>query len=113
MTLLPLLAPVAALLVLAAHFARAQWWVPAAACVALAGLLAVRRPCAARILQVALFLGAIEWVRTLAALVAARLALGQPYLRLSLILGAVAALTLASALVFRIQGVRRWFGIEK
>jgi hypothetical protein len=51
-------------------------------------------------------------VRTLAALVAARMALGQPYLRLSLILGGVAALTAASALVFRARRVRRWFGIE-
>jgi len=112
MTLISLLAPAAALLLLAAHFARAQWWVPAALCIALAGLLAVRRPWAARVVQVALFLGAIEWIRTLAALIAARMALGQPYLRLSLILGAVAVLTAASALVYRARRVRRWFGIE-
>jgi hypothetical protein len=113
MTLATLLGPAVALLLLGAHFARAQWWVLATACVILVGLLLVRRPWVARIVQVALFLGAIEWARTLAALVNARMSLGQPHLRLSLILGAVAVLTVASALVFRQQCVRRWFRIEK
>jgi len=113
MTLSALLAPAFALLLLAAHFSRAQSWLLVAACALLIGLLVVRKPWAARLVQVALFLGAIEWVRTLAELVNARMMMGQPYFRLLLILGAVAVLTLASALVFRLQRVRRWFRVEK
>jgi hypothetical protein len=37
------------------------------------------------------------------------MALGQPWLRLALILGVVAALTLAAALVFRSRALRQRF----
>jgi hypothetical protein len=106
-----LLLPALALLLLAAHFYRAGWLVPAAVSVALVALLAVPRPWAARTVQVALALGALEWLRTLAAFAAARIALGQPYLRLALILGAVAALTAAAAWVFQHRSLRQRFGI--
>lgn len=96
-----LMLPAAALLVLAAHFARAQWWIPAALCVALIALLAVRRRWAARTVKIALVAGGFEWLRTLAALVAARVAIGAPYTRLAVILAVVALATWASALVFR------------
>lgn len=111
MNFLRLLPPSVALLLLAAHFARAGgWgWFWAALCVALIALAAVPRPWAARVLQGALVVGTVEWIRTLVALAAARAAAGQPYTRLALILGAVAALTLASALVFRSPALRRRF----
>jgi hypothetical protein len=104
-----LLVPALALLLLAAHFFRAGWLLPAALSVLLIGLLAVPRPWAARTLQVAMALGALEWLRTLAAFAAARMSLGQPYLRLALILGAVAAFTLAAAWIFRHRSVRARF----
>lgn len=104
--LLSLIAPAIALLVLAAHFVRAQLMLPAIACVALVAMLAVPRAWAARAVQIALVAGAIEWVRTLAMLLAARMAMGQPHLRMTLILGVVALLTLASALVFRSRALR-------
>jgi hypothetical protein len=113
MNLIRLLPPVLALLLLAAHFARAQWWPLAVACVALIGLLCLRRPWTARLVQAVLMLGAIEWLRTLAALVATRMALGQPHLRLSVILAAVAAITLASALVFRLPALRERYRLPK
>jgi len=103
---LSLVAPAVALLVLAAHFVRAQLMLPTIACVALIALLAVPRAWAARVVQVALVAGAVEWVRTLAMLLATRMALGQPHLRMTLILGVVALLTLASAMVFRSRALR-------
>jgi hypothetical protein len=106
MNFVRLLPPAVALLLLAAHFARAENWLLTAACVVLVAVLAAARPWAARLVQTALMLGTIEWLRTLAALVATRMALGQPVVRLSLILGAVAAITLASALVFRLPALR-------
>ena len=104
-----LVLPLLALLLLAAHFYRADWLLPAAASAALTLLLAVPRPWAARTLQVALVLGAIEWLRTLAAFAAMRMAVGQPVLRLVLILGAVAAFTLLAAWVFQHRALRSRF----
>jgi len=106
-----LILPFVALALLAAHFYRADWMLPAAATAALTLLLAVPRPWAARTLQLALVLGAIEWLRTLAAFAAMRMAVGQPYLRLVLILGAVAAFTLLAAWVFQHRALRRRFGL--
>jgi len=107
-TLLTLLPAVAALL-LAAHFFRAGSLLFAAVAVVMVGLLAVPRAWAARAVQIAMILGAIEWLRTLAAFAAARVASGQPYLRLTLILIAVAAFTAASAAVFRHPRLRQRF----
>jgi hypothetical protein len=61
------------------------------------------------VIQAALALGAVEWVRTLLDLVAARQAMGAPSTRLALILGGVALATLACALVFRTRRVRRHY----
>jgi hypothetical protein len=113
MTFLRLLPPFVALLLLAAHFWRSQWWLLAAACVALVGVLALRRQWAARLIQTALMLGSIEWLRTLATLVAARMALGQPYARMTLILGVVAFATFASALVFRTRSLRERYNLGR
>ena len=104
-----LILPLLALLLLAAHFYRAEWLLPAALSVALTLLLVVPRPWAARTLQVALVLGAVEWLRTMAAFVAMRMAVGQPYLRLVLILAAVAAFTLLAAWVFQNRPLRDRF----
>jgi len=108
-----LLPVVLVLAILAAHFYRAQAWVPFGVTVGLAPLLFVRAPWAARVLQAALALGALEWLRTAAALVALRQSMGQPWTRLALILGAVALATAACALVFQWRPVRERFGIGK
>ena len=104
-----LLAPALAFVLLAAHFHRAGQTLLSAAALTPLVLLAWPRPWAARIAQAGLVLAAIEWLRTAAALISLRLSLGQPYLRLALILGAVALLTAAGLLVFRNQRVRRYF----
>ena len=105
-----LLLPLLALGLLGAHFYRAAAWPLVGLCVVLVVLLAWRRAWVARLVQVALVLGALEWLWTAFWLVQQRLALGQPWLRLALILGAVAALTAASALVFRSAALRRRYG---
>ena len=88
-------------LLLGAHFYRAglAWLVPV--CVALAGVACVPRRWAVVFAQVALVLGALEWVRTLFAFAGARVAQGGPVLRLVLILGAVVVFTLWSAWLLR------------
>jgi len=96
-----LLPVILSLVVLAAHFLRSGNVVMVGGVLAVVVLLAVRRRWAARSVQVALLLGAAEWVRTLAQLVQSRSNAGEPVLRLSLILGGVALFTALSALVFR------------
>jgi hypothetical protein len=106
------LLPVAVCLaVLAAHFYRAYAWVPFGITLALFPILLIRAPWAARVLQSALLLGALEWIRTAAALVALRQSAGQPFIRLSLILGAVALVTGLCALIFQSRPVRSRFGL--
>lgn len=84
------------LLVLGAHLLRAGWEVAAFLIAALPLLLLTRRPWTLRLLQAALALGVFEWVRTIARLVSARRLAGAPYLRMSIILGAVLLVTLVS-----------------
>lgn len=102
----PLLAPVLALLLLAAHFYRAAEWPWLLATLALLPMMALRRSWVPRLLQLALLAGAAEWVWTATILAQQRLALGQPCLRMALILGTVVLLTLSAALVFHLATVK-------
>jgi len=110
---LRLLPVVLALAVLAAHFYRGQLWVPFGVTVALLPFLFIRAPWAARVLQAALVIGALEWIRTAAALIALRLSMGMPWMRLAIILGVVALATGLCALVFRSRAVKLRFGLAK
>jgi hypothetical protein len=111
MVALALLPVAVAFAVLAAHFYRAGRIDLALGALALIALLFVPRAWAARALQVGLVAGALEWLHTLASLVALRQSMGEPYVRLALILGAVAFLTALTALVFRDSRVRTRFGL--
>lgn len=103
-----LLAPALALLVLGAHFYRAQaWFGVAGSAVLLVLMLAVERAWVARLLQAVLLLGTLEWTWTAWMLLQQRAALGQPWKRMAAILAAVALLTAASALVFERPALRR------
>ena len=99
--------PSLAAILLAAHFYRAGLLLAAALSLGALVLLAIPRAWSARVLQFVLLAGALEWLRTLALFVSARIATGQPYLRLTLILLAVAGFTAASAIVFRHPALRR------
>jgi len=100
------------LLLLAAHFYRAQNTVLAVAALLLVALLLVRKAWAARVVQVGLGLGTLEWLRTLVVFAQERMAMGQPWLRLALILGAVAAFSALATMVFRQPKVRARFGLQ-
>jgi hypothetical protein len=110
-TVLLLLLPGLALLLLAAHFFHAGIEPLAAVAILLAGLLFVPRPWAARTLQAVLAAGTIEWLLTAYALAQMRLQHGQPWLRLALILGGVAVFTAIAAAVFQHRALRARFGL--
>lgn len=101
------------LAVLGAHFVRYGDMFFVGGVVALMALLFVRQAWVARMMQVVLVLGALEWLRTLYGLVQMRAALGEPYGRMVVILGVVAALTACSALVFQSQALKRVYGLDR
>ncbi len=98
---------VLSLVVLGAHFVRYGNSIGIIAAAVLIGLLFVRQPWVARLLQVALVLGAIEWVHTLYVMAQLRVEFGQPYTRLVIILGIVAVVTLCSALLFQSKDLKK------
>jgi hypothetical protein len=106
---LRLLPAALALLVLGAHFLRMGHLALVAVALAVVALLFVRRPWAARAVQGALALEALEWLRTLTLLASERRAAGAPYLRMTLILSGVALATAFSLLAFRSRAVKEHF----
>jgi hypothetical protein len=101
------------LLLLGAHFLRDGATLLVVLSVGLCLLLFVARPWAARTVQIALVLGSLEWVRTLTVLALQRQHAGVPWLRMALILGAVAALALLAAWLFRTPRLARRFGLDR
>ena len=98
---------VLSLVVLGAHCMRYGNSIGVTAAVVLIALLFVRQPWVARLMQTVLILGALEWVRTLYVLVQVRAALGEPFIRMIVILGVVAAVTFCSALLFQSQALKK------
>jgi hypothetical protein len=114
MTFLQLLPVGLSLLLLGAHAMRMG--VHALSALPIALLLAILvwpRPWTARLAQVVLFLGAVEWVRATAAYIDVRRTLGAPWGRLAIILGAVALFTLLSALAFETSTLRRRYRLSR
>lgn len=102
---------VLSLVVLGAHFMRYGNWIGVGCAVAVIALLFVRQAWVARLVQVVLVLGALEWVRTLYSLVQVRTVLDQPYERMVLILGAVALVTFYSAMLFQSRVLKDVYGL--
>ena len=86
-------------LVLAAHFFRSGNLVLVLIYCALPLILAIRRSWTTRIVQLFLFIGALEWVRALLEIAAVRRDEGLPWHRMAIILGSVAAFTALSGLL--------------
>ena len=99
------------LLLLVAHFMRAGNLVFGALSMSLLFSLFFRHPYIARIIQVVLVLGAMEWIRTAVEMVSLRLDYGQPWIRLVSILGTVALFTLLSASVFFLKSLKERYKI--
>jgi uncharacterized membrane protein len=97
---------VLSLLVLGAHFLRDGSSIGVYVVLALIALLFLRRPWVARLVQAVLVLGALEWLRTMYELAQIRAFHGQPYGRMLVILGIVAAVTLCSALLFQAPALK-------
>jgi hypothetical protein len=104
---------VLSLAVLGAHFLRNGSPIGVFAALSLIALLFLRRPWVARVMQVVLVLGTLEWLRTMYELGHMRALQGQPYGRMLVILGIVAAVTLCSALLFQSRTLRKMYGLGR
>ena len=104
---------VLSLVILGAHFMRYGNLIGVFGALVLIALLIVRRPWVARLMQVVLILGALEWVRTLYELAQIRAAYGQPFTRMIVILGVVAAVTFCSALLFQSPALKRIYRLDR
>ncbi len=98
------------LLALAAHFLRGGHLVLAGLSLGAVALLTVRRRWAGAVLQVYLALGVAVWALQAWVIAQARIERGEPYGRMLLILGLVAAVSGLSALLLRGRRARAWFG---
>ena len=111
MNAIRLLPVILSFLLLAAHFYRAGYPVVTVLCAALPCFLILRKAWIPKLFQVLLVLGALEWLRALYGFAAMRIAFGEPWMRLAVILGAVALFTGLSGLVFRSGKLRaRYLG---
>jgi hypothetical protein len=104
-----LIPPVMGFVLLSAHFLRGENHLAALVSFLMILFVFVRRPWAARTIQVCLVLGSVEWLRSTISLVLSRSEIGEPFLRLAIILGGVTLFTALSALVFRTSKLRDHF----
>ena len=96
-------------LTLAAHFYRADLFVLSFLSLLIPLSLAIKKSWIAKLLQLLLLAGFFEWLRTLWILADERYTRGEPWLRLTIILGIVAMFTLSSALIFKNNTVKEYF----
>lgn len=101
MSILRRLPALLALLMLGAHFLRFGQWPLVLLCLALLVPLFVPRRWAQVLVAGALALGALVWLWTLVGDLQQRLAYGEPWVRLVIILGGVATFTAWSAWLLR------------
>ncbi len=101
------------LVILGAHFMRYGNSIGVFGALVLIALLIVRQPWVARLMQVLLILGALEWVRTIYELVQLRAGYGQPFARMIVILGVVVAVTFCSALLFQTPGLKKIYRLDR
>lgn len=112
MTFVWLLPAILSLIAIGAHCFRAGNYLGMAVVLGLVALLAVRKSVAARAVQLGLLFGAALWIRTAFRIRAVRIEDGQPWMRMAIILGAVAVITALSGLSFRSARLKRWFRMD-
>ena len=113
MNFVRLLPVILSILLLAAHFFRASENLYVVILLVLLPLLVIKKSWVPWLLQVALLLGAIEWLRTLMFVAQMRIEFGMPWARMAIIMGAVAMFTAFSSLVFRGKALRKRYSGEK
>lgn len=107
MVVLLLTPTVLSFLVFSAHLMRGGMGVLIPLVLLSLGLLWLRTPCVARFFQLALLAIAILWGVQILVIAARRMADGEPWIRMAVILSFVALFALVSALLFETRTLRR------
>ena len=113
MNVLRLLPVLISFLLVAAHFFRSGQLILVTLALCIPLLLLVRQSWVPWVIQVVLLLAAIEWLRTLINIAQLRMHTGEFWMRMAVILGAVALFTAASGLVLRSAALQAWFSPSK
>ncbi len=100
-------------LLIAAHFLHAGFPIVFLGCLGIPFLLFFPAKGVARFMQLFLVLASLEWIRTTVNLVQIRMAAGDDWMRLALILGGVALFTAASAGVFFAKSLKVFYHLNE
>jgi hypothetical protein len=93
-------------LVMAAHLGRANMFILQILSLLIPFILIWKNKISARAIQLLLIIYGIEWIRTINYYVQIRIIKGEDWFRLAIILGVVAILNFATALVFRTKSMK-------
>lgn len=100
-------------IILAAHFQRIYMYSLSYLMLLVPFILIYKKPISVRIIQGILILGSLEWLRIIFVYIAQRSYYEESWIRLAIILSAVAAFTLLSSLCFRNKTIKGIYKIEK
>ena len=98
-------------LIMAAHLGRANMFVLQIISLLIPFILIWKNKFSARAMQLFIFIYGIEWIRTIHYYSQIRIAKGENWSRLAIILGIVALLNFATILVFRTKSMKERYGI--
>ena len=93
-------------LVMAAHLGRANMFILQIITLLIPFILIWKNKISARVMQLFLIVYGIEWIRTINYYAQIRITKGEDWSRLAIILGVVALLNFATALVFRTKSMK-------
>ena len=99
-------------IILAAHFSRADLNILAIPTLLLPFILFIKKAWVARVLQIALILGAAEWIRMTLEYIDVRQELGQDWTKLAVILFSVSLFTFLSAFIFQSKPLKRLYKLK-
>ncbi len=99
-------------LILCAHFYRSSLYPLVLISFLLPFLLLIKKYWIARMMQIFLFLGAAEWIRTLYYLAVERHENNMPWMRLSIILASIAVFNAGSALLFQLKSLKKRYHLN-
>ncbi len=112
MNILRLLPAIFSFVILSAHFSRAGLPLFSVIFLLIPFLLLLKQAWVARLIQIILIVGSIEWIRTLFIYTNERQAIGEPIFKLIIILGIVTIFTGLSALVFKNQSLKERYNLQ-
>ena len=109
MNFIRLLPAILSLLLLSAHFSKIGIPILSIVFLIVPFLLLIKKQWVPQLIQIVLIIGFFEWIRALLYYVQQRLEIGEPYVRLIIIIGVVALFTGFSTLVFRNRKIRELY----